>query len=463
MPAWAEWIVNILIVIVMLGVLIAIHEAGHLATAKAFHVYCFEYSIGMGPKLFSHKRKNGETIFTIRAIPFGGYVSMYGERGAVPEGVEEPPEERSLNAIKKWKKCIVLVAGVTLNFVLGLVLIYIGDSACPMYYSGRVGIYEDDTMLTVDLDVSYDTKTLSYIEANRKSDEYEAKDYVVSMPTFVEKDTTLELLSWNANLYNADGKLINPGTTYVVAYVPSTLVADHGFGDSLYIFPGKEDGLSKNLIDLGVDRIPIVYNSEGNLNTIKYSDFTDGVYLDMPMRLVPKQCRRDRALYMDNYITGSGENFRLTMKSGSFTGGGVTVKMIKEWNSFQESWQRWASDVPTACGAVVKGFASLFTPNGWKNISGIVGITAAMPQIRAAGGARMVFFYAGMISINLAFFNLLPFPGLDGWALLVTVVEGVSKKKIPQKVQSIVSLVGLGLLVVLMLFVLVKDVLQLII
>ena len=463
MPAWAEWIVNILIVIVMLGVLISIHEAGHLATAKAFNVYCFEYSIGMGPKLFSFKRKNGETTFTIRAIPFGGYVSMYGERGAVPEGVEEPPEQRSLNAIAKWKKCIVLVAGVTLNFVLGLVLIYVGDSACPMYYSGRAGLVEDNTMLTVDLDVAYDQQTLFYIESHKTSSEYKATDYVVDMPTYTEKDSTLELLSWHAELYNAQGTLINPDTTYVAAYVPSTLVADHGLGDSIYIFPSTDKNVPQSLKDLGVDRIPIVYDADGNLNTLKYSQFTDGVYLDMPMRLVPKQVRKDRAKYLENYLSVSGENFRVTMKSGSFTGGGVTVKMIKEWNSFPESWQRWASDVPTACGAVVKGFASLFTPNGWKNISGIVGITAAMPQIKAAGGARMVFFYAGMISINLAFFNLLPFPGLDGWALVVTVVEGVSKKRIPPKVQTIVSLVGLGLLITLMVVVLVKDVIGLII
>ena len=462
MPAWAEWIVNILIVIVMLGVLISIHEAGHLATAKAFNVYCFEYSIGMGPKLFSFKRKNGETTFTIRAIPFGGYVSMYGERGIVPDGVEEPPEERSLNSIRKWKKSIILVAGVTLNFVLGLILIYIGDSACPMYYSGRQGLVENETLLTVDLDVAYDMETIAYIDQH-KSPEYTAGDYIVSMPTYTEKGNTLQLLSWNAELFSPAGERINPGTTYVAAYVPATLVQDHGFGSSIYLFPSTAENVPQSLKDLGVDRIPIVYNADGNLNNVDYSKFVDDVYLDIPMRLVPKQVRRDKAAYMANCFTASGKNFRITMKGGTFTGGGVTVKMIKEWNDFPGSWKRWADDVPVACGAVVKGFASLFTPDGWKNISGIVGITAAMPQIRASGGARMVFFYAGMISINLAFFNLLPFPGLDGWSLVVTVVEGVTKKKIPQKVQTIVSLVGLGLLILLMVFVLVKDVLGLII
>ena len=72
-------ILYILLFLVFLSILIIIHELGHLAAAKAFNVYCLEYSIGMGPLLFKHKRKGGETQFSLRAIPFGGYVSMYGE------------------------------------------------------------------------------------------------------------------------------------------------------------------------------------------------------------------------------------------------------------------------------------------------------------------------------------------------------------------------------------------------
>jgi regulator of sigma E protease len=86
---------NILIMLVILAVLISIHEAGHLSMAKLFKVYCFEYSIGFGPKLLHVKRKNGETYFSIRALPFGGYCSMYGEPGVVPDDVKEiPPASR---------------------------------------------------------------------------------------------------------------------------------------------------------------------------------------------------------------------------------------------------------------------------------------------------------------------------------------------------------------------------------
>ena len=68
-----------------------------------------------------------------------------------------------------------------------------------------------------------------------------------------------------------------------------------------------------------------------------------------------------------------------------------------------------------------------------------------------------------MVSVNLAIVNLFPFPGLDGWQLLVLIVEGISKKKIPDKVKNIVSLVGLILLFGLMILLVFKDVFKYII
>ena len=64
----------------------------------------------------------------------------------------------------------------------------------------------------------------------------------------------------------------------------------------------------------------------------------------------------------------------------------------------------------------------------------------------------------GMISVNLAIFNLLPFPGLDGWHLLVIIVEGITKKEIPSKVKNIVSTIGMILLFALMAVVFIKDI-----
>ena len=63
----------------------------------------------------------------------------------------------------------------------------------------------------------------------------------------------------------------------------------------------------------------------------------------------------------------------------------------------------------------------------------------------------------GIISVNLAIFNLLPFPGLDGWQLLVLGIESGTRKKIPEKVKNTVSLIGLGLLLALMVGIIFKD------
>ena len=119
-------ILYILLFIVFLSILIIVHELGHLAAAKAFNVYCLEYSVGMGPLLFKYKRKNGETQFSLRGIPFGGYVSMYGEGVELPEGVQIP-ESRSLHGIKWWKRSIILIAGVTMNALLALTFFFISN------------------------------------------------------------------------------------------------------------------------------------------------------------------------------------------------------------------------------------------------------------------------------------------------------------------------------------------------
>ena len=76
----------------MLGVLITIHELGHFIAAKIFRVYVFEFAIGFGPKIF--RKKKGETYYSLRALPLGGYVAMLGEEDAVHGREREPGDGR---------------------------------------------------------------------------------------------------------------------------------------------------------------------------------------------------------------------------------------------------------------------------------------------------------------------------------------------------------------------------------
>ena len=129
------FILDLLLFVLCLSVLIVVHELGHLSAAKAFGVYCFEFSVGFGPALFRGKRKKGETYIALRGIPFGGFVSMYGEENGelkdkennLPDGIESIPEHRSLANIKKWKKAIILGAGVTLNALLAILVFFVSN------------------------------------------------------------------------------------------------------------------------------------------------------------------------------------------------------------------------------------------------------------------------------------------------------------------------------------------------
>jgi regulator of sigma E protease len=101
--------------ILIFGVLIAVHEFGHFATAKAFGVKVEEFAVGMGPTLW--KKRKGETLSALRVIPIGGYCAMLGEdeNSADPRAfVNQPP----------WKRAIILCAGAFMNFLLGLLVIF---------------------------------------------------------------------------------------------------------------------------------------------------------------------------------------------------------------------------------------------------------------------------------------------------------------------------------------------------
>lgn len=111
-----QYFLYILIAILLFGVLIAVHEFGHFATAKLLGVKVNEFSIGMGPQLL-HKKK-GETEYSLRLLPIGGFCAMEGEDVAT----DDP---RSFECQSAWKKFIVLVAGSFMNFAAGVLIILV--------------------------------------------------------------------------------------------------------------------------------------------------------------------------------------------------------------------------------------------------------------------------------------------------------------------------------------------------
>lgn len=152
--------------LVMLNLIVIIHEFGHFLAARMFGVHAHEFSIGMGPALYQHQGK--ETIFSVRALPIGGYVMMAGEEdGSQSEEDDEswlaqvPPEQR-LNNKPKWQQIVIMGAGVFMNLVLAVVLFitaaaargYVVDPAKPVLYevmedspAASAGLQAGDTIV----------------------------------------------------------------------------------------------------------------------------------------------------------------------------------------------------------------------------------------------------------------------------------------------------------------------------
>ena len=129
--------------ILMLGIIVFVHELGHFIWAKKSGVYCYEFSLGFGPKLFSFKRKNDETLYCLRLIPVGGYVSMAGEE--VDDDKTVSKDKKLYN--KPWhQKLVIVLAGVTNNFILGFVVLFIIALCYGSYTtSPRIGMVEKNS------------------------------------------------------------------------------------------------------------------------------------------------------------------------------------------------------------------------------------------------------------------------------------------------------------------------------
>ena len=105
-----------ILAILIFGLLVAIHEFGHFSAAKLCGVRVEEFAVGMGPALW--KKQKGETLYSLRAVPFGGYCAMTGEDG-------ESDDPRAFGNQKVWKRLLILVAGSFNNFLLGFLIVLI--------------------------------------------------------------------------------------------------------------------------------------------------------------------------------------------------------------------------------------------------------------------------------------------------------------------------------------------------
>ena len=152
-------IVYILVAVLIFGVLIAVHELGHFLAAKACGVTVNEFSIGMGPALW--KKQKGETLYSLRAIPCGGFCAMEGED-------EDSDDPHALYRQGFWAKLVIFAAGAFMNFVTGLVILLLLYSGAKAFYDPTITAFADGCPLESENGLQVGDTLLS-IEASTRS------------------------------------------------------------------------------------------------------------------------------------------------------------------------------------------------------------------------------------------------------------------------------------------------------
>lgn len=333
---------TIVLMVILFVLLIFPHELGHFIAARACNVQVNEFSFGMGPVIY--KRQKGETQYSIRAVPIGGFCAMEGE-----DTEEAGDNPRAFNNKKWWQKIIILLAGATMNILIAFIIMTL--------VSGVGGVI---------------TNRLAAVSPGGPA---EAAGIMAGDVVIAVEDETTD--SWS-DVVNVLDVVMAKGEEI------SVTVKRGGEEKTFYVMP--------------------TVNDEGR-----------------------------RVIGIEAEISHSPGN---ALKTGVIATGEL-------------------------CTAIFDALKSLIhSENVLEQVSGPVGIAQAVGEASSYGWFYYLYLVA-MISVNLAIFNLLPFPALDGGRIIFVMVRAITGKAISDRTEAVVHAAGMVVLIGLAIIVTGSDILKL--
>ncbi len=416
----------ILLAIVVLLVLITVHEFGHYVAGKVLGFKINEFSIGFGPAIFKREKKDGE-LFAIRALPLGGYCAFEGED---EDGKDVPG---AFNTMKPWKRVIVLLAGVTFNFLFGVLfaaifLMYSGFATVQINQTARQAGIDAINFQRGDIVVAVDGKT---VEAYRTFD--------MMLKNYGEGDEFVVTVDRNGNLEDITVKKQNLAPFYFVAnesyFEGKTFVFDQA--SNTYVALPVE-AFAENIISLST--AGLVANEENGRYDELLNAYLATVYTDS----TGSKTYADEEF--DWLVDGDSENAAVIAYSAGGTSIGIIQSYVsKDYGFFEALGKAWPYSF-YLCDLIIDALFGLFT--GATPLAEMGGTITAVGQIAEISQTSLAHFLLliPLLSMNLAVFNILPFPSLDGARTLFVLWEWIFRKPINRKVEGYIHTVGLFLL-----------------
>lgn len=402
--------VKILLVVVLIGILIIIHEFGHYLMAKILKVDVAVFSIGFGPSIL--KKKISGTLFKLSIIPLGGYVKLCEDDKDPIEYLQEKPS---------FYKFLISFAGPFSNILFGFILLFFTYSIvgitnlpnAPIYkISGFKKVKKGDVIIEID-----DIKVRTWSDVNKLLSYGKIHKIKVcrGRDTFSFYDT----LSQNWSIYPCFAPIVGK----VLKGSPAEKAGIRGFDVIIEI---------ENIpIKCWFEAVEIIKKNPGESLTFKILREKDTIKL----KVVPQKVK------VNGEVIGQIGVY-LFLPSYKYS----------VFKSLKFSFYKTISGL----FLIAKSLKNVILKKKFKEIGGPVMIGKVMIESMSWGLDKFLILFA-FISLNLAFINLLPLPALDGSYIIYSIIEMLFRKKISPKVLRYIQLIGLIVLFTLGLFLIFWD------
>lgn len=416
-------------VALVLLVVVLIHEGGHFVVAKLSGIRVDEFAVGFGPRLAS--KTIGETRYSLRLIPAGGFVRMAGMLGLPGEA---DAGERNFYRASIPKRLATILAGVAANLLLAGSIFTVtgmlptGSSVQPGGAAQLAGMRSGDVILSVDgHPIRHDNL------ADVTADLHAATTATQGRPASVVigRDGAQRTLTVRPSLV-----LVNGGAATQPSPGPPTSV-DQLSGSALFVVTAiggapVGEGDPAALIDQGGTVSGFLLNSAGvttRLSNLTASGVSDGF--------------------------GAQGQVQASWRLG--------VSPSVDGAPFVQALSSGFGQIPAFVSATYTGIANLITNprsgglNGPQGLSGPVGIVRETAVVTQQGALPLLEWIA-FISMNLGLINLLPIPFLDGGKAALILLEAVRRRRLDPRHEALIYAVGLALVVVFAIYVTIGDV-----
>lgn len=416
------FIITALKVIFLLGFLIFIHEGGHFIVAKLCKVKVNEFAIGFGPTIW--KKKKGETLYALRLIPLGGFVSMEGEE-------ERSDNEGSFSKASIPKRIAIVLAGGMVNIIFGLLVYFVLVSSMGNYVSQRVEVVDENYgAAKAGIMANDEIKKINGTKIRNRNDitEMLEKSKGEELTITVERDNELidvkvtptAIPNKDTGIYlGASGEEL---TTEIVAIDSDS--------------PAQKSGLEVNDVILKVDGKDV----EGD-----------------PYKVVEyiKENETDNCIFT---IQRGEETKEISLTPDIVYTYMLGIQFAKAENNFINNIYYGFWDTVDFSVSIIDNLKMLFSGNVDANqLMGPVGISGVVAN--TTGISDFIYIIA-LISLSLGVTNLLPFPPLDGGKVVIYLIEAVRRKPMKENTEIAIQMFGFAILIALSIYVTYNDILR---